>query len=210
MRKRQVQYPGTPRRRRQIIEAALACFNEAGFADTTMEDIRKRSKASNGSIYHHFKGKDQLAAAVYLEGIVDFQKGLINELKKHPEAREGVYAIVRYHLRWVSEHAEWARYLFQMRHAGFMADSEESINLENKNFAKEISAFFSRHIRAGKLRNLPVEIIIPIILGPCQEYARFWINRNISTGLDTAAAEFAGAAWQALRADGADWYGTDA
>ena len=82
MRKYRTQYAGTESRRKQIILTALACFVEMGFVDTTMEDIRVRSKSSNGSIYHHFKSKDQLAAAVYLEGIIDYQEGMAAELEK--------------------------------------------------------------------------------------------------------------------------------
>lgn len=199
MRKQRAKCSGTVERRRQIIQAALACFNEMGFVNTTMEDIRIRSRASNGSIYHHFKSKDQLAAAVYLEGLIDYQGGMIDELKKQTQAREGIFAIVRCHLQWVCEHVEWSRYLFRMRHAGFMADQENSIEAENKKFAKEFWAFFSRFIKDGTLRSLPVEIYISLILGPCQEYARYRLNRPVETDLDTAAVEIAEAAWQALR-----------
>ncbi|MBO0795388.1 MAG: helix-turn-helix transcriptional regulator, partial [Ktedonobacteraceae bacterium] len=37
-------------RRQAILEAALACFASKGFTETTMEDIRKLSGASMGSI----------------------------------------------------------------------------------------------------------------------------------------------------------------
>ncbi|MHB8158846.1 MAG: TetR/AcrR family transcriptional regulator [Desulfocucumaceae bacterium] len=199
MRKQRTKCSGTVERRRQILQAALACFNEMGFVQTTMEDIRISSKASNGSIYHHFKSKDQLAAAVYLEGIIDYQGGMIDELKNCTQAREGIYAIVRYHLRWVSEHLEWSRFLLRMRHAGFMADKEYSIEAENKKFAKEFWAFFSRLIKDGTLRSLPVELYISLILGPCQEYARYRLNRPVEADLDMAVAEISEAAWQALR-----------
>lgn len=199
MKKQQVKCSRNPERRRQIIQAALACFNETGFVNTTMEDICTRSGASNGSVYHHFKSKDQLAASVYLEGIIDYQAGMTSELAKHPEAREGIYAIVRYHLNWASEHAEWARYLFEMRHAGFMAGSEDFIKAENKKFAGEIRGYFSRHIKAGTLRNLPVELYISLILGPCQEFIRCRLGRPAGTELNSALSEIAEAAWQALR-----------
>ncbi|MHB8916947.1 MAG: TetR/AcrR family transcriptional regulator [Desulfocucumaceae bacterium] len=199
MRKQNIKCSGTAERRRQIIQAALACFGEMGFVNTTMEDIRIRSKASNGSIYHHFKSKDQLAAAVYIEGIIDYQAGLIDELKKHPQAREGIYEIVRYHMQWVSEHVEWSRYLFQMRHAGFMTDTEDSIKAENKRFSREFWAYFSRHIEDGTLRSLPVELYISLILGPCQELYRIRLSRPVAAELNTAVVEIAEAAWQALR-----------
>ena len=34
-----------------------------------------RARASIGSIYHHFRSKEQLAAALYVEGLRDYQEG---------------------------------------------------------------------------------------------------------------------------------------
>lgn len=200
MKKRRSPYAGTKARQRQIIRAALACFNEVGFVDTTMEDIRLRSGASNGSIYHHFKSKDQLAAALYLQGIIDYQTGLIEELGKHTEAREGIRAVVRFHLTWVRDHPDWSRYLFQMRHAGFMADTEDSIRAANKAFAEEVGSCFEKHVEAGTLRSMPSAVFISLLLGPCQEFARQWLARPVVEELEAAIAEIAEAAWQALRA----------
>ena len=201
MKKQRTQYKGTQQRRRQIIEAALSCFNEMGFVDTTMEDIRVRSGASNGSIYHHFKSKDQLAAEVYLEGIIDYQKGMLEELSMQQQAREGIYAIVGYHLRWVSENNEWARYLFTMRHAGFMKETEKPIKEENAKFVKGFGEFFRRHIDQGTLRSLPGELYISLLLGPCQEFARHWLTRPICFDLNLVINEIASAAWNALKTE---------
>ena len=55
------------RRKREILEAALACFGELGYEKTTLAEIRARSEASTGSIYHHFRSKEHLFAALYLE-----------------------------------------------------------------------------------------------------------------------------------------------
>jgi hypothetical protein len=59
-------------RRRQILDAALRCFNQSGLAETKMGDICTEAGVSTGSVYHHFAGKDQLAAALYLEGSRDY------------------------------------------------------------------------------------------------------------------------------------------
>ena len=200
MPKRRSNYTGTETRRRQIIQAALECFNEMGLVDTTMGDIRTRSRASNGSIYHHFKSKDQLAAAVYLDGILDYQTGMIAALEEETDARKGIYGIIRYHLTWVQDHPDWARYLFQMRHAGFMGgEAESSITEANRTFSAGLGRFLSIQVEAGLLRTLPRELYIAILLGPCQELARLWLSGSEGVDLETAVEEIAEAAWQALR-----------
>ena len=47
-------------RRTQIIEAAIACFIERGYTNTSMSDIIKASGLSSGSIYSHFTGKEDI------------------------------------------------------------------------------------------------------------------------------------------------------
>ena len=47
-------------RRAQIIEAAVSCFLESGYTNTSMSDIIKASGLSSGSIYSHFSGKEDI------------------------------------------------------------------------------------------------------------------------------------------------------
>ena len=47
-------------RRAQIIEAAIDCFLERGYINTSMSDIIKASGLSSGSIYSHFSGKEDI------------------------------------------------------------------------------------------------------------------------------------------------------
>lgn len=47
-------------RRTQIIEAAVSCFLEKGYTNTSMSDIIKASGLSSGSIYSHFSGKEDI------------------------------------------------------------------------------------------------------------------------------------------------------
>ena len=47
-------------RRAQIIEAAIDCFLEHGYTNTSMSNIIKASGLSSGSIYSHFSGKEDI------------------------------------------------------------------------------------------------------------------------------------------------------
>ena len=203
MTKQRGQYRGTEQRRREIIDAALACFTQTGYVSATMADIRQRSGASNGSVYHHFKSKEQLAAQVYLTGIVEYQAGLTRELARCREPREGIHALVRYHLHWVRDHADWARFLVRMRHADFMTSAESSIGVANARFTAELGSFFRRHVTEGTLRRLPAELYIALILGPCQEIARHWLLAGRAVDLELTVRELGESAWKAVRAPAA-------
>src|SRR4051812_40505721 len=100
-------------RRSEIMDAALACFGERGYEETTIEEIRARSGASVGSIYHHFGGKDRIADALYTEALRDYQSGFL-DLLRH-DAERAIKGVVRHHLRWVEANPELARFLLADR-----------------------------------------------------------------------------------------------
>jgi AcrR family transcriptional regulator len=185
-------------RRREIIQAALACFSERGFTDTSLADIRRMSKASTGSIYHHFKGKEQLAAEVYLEGIREYQAGFVDALEEQQGAREGIHAVVNFHLRWVEAHPDWTLYLFQRRHADFMASSKEEFYRLNTQFMRRCFKWFSRQVEAGALRRLPLDLYISVLIGPCMEHTRWYLAGHASMPMDQAIEALSSAAWRAL------------
>jgi AcrR family transcriptional regulator len=49
----------------RILDAATEVFSKRGFSGATMADIVDLSRASIGSIYHHFGGKKELFLAIY-------------------------------------------------------------------------------------------------------------------------------------------------
>ncbi len=191
----------TPARRKQIIHAALACFTELGFAQTSMADIRRRSNASTGSIYHHFKSKEQLAAEVYLEGIRDYQKGFLTALEREHGARNGIFAVIRYHLQWVSEHPDWTRYLFQKAHATFMASAADVFTGLNAEFMKRCAQWLGAHVKAGTVRRLAPDMYVAILLGPLMEYTRLYLAGQTCTPMEFAIEELASNAWKCLEAE---------
>lgn len=48
----------------EILDAALACFSERGFAATRMEDIARRAGISKGTIYLYFDSKESVFKAL--------------------------------------------------------------------------------------------------------------------------------------------------
>ena len=198
-RKTYARHKGSGKRQEKIIRAAQACFAECGFANTTMEDIRLRSGASNGSIYHHFSNKEGLAAAIYVEVMTEYQQKILAALERNPGARAGITAVVESHLDWVSEKPEQAKYLMEMRHADFMAPAEDALASANENFAMGFFKWIKPNLKSGKLRRVDPIMFISLVLGPCQEYVRNWLGGDTVTDMAGAKKELARAAWLVLR-----------
>ncbi len=189
----------TKKRRKEIIDAALLCFNELGYNNTGLTDICKRSHASIGSVYHLFKSKEQLAAEIYLEGIRDYQAGYIKALEKETGAEKGIFCIIKYHLQWVDANKDWSSYLFQMRHAEFMNPIEEEFAKLNSEFMGRVSNWFRTQIENKSIRRQPADLYPAILMGPCQEFTRMYLSGNSKTKIDIAIKELADAAWRSLK-----------
>lgn len=192
----------TARRERPaaILQAALECFTEKGFTATTIEEIRQRSGASIGSIYHHFGGKEGLAAELYVEGLRSYQAGFLQVLERHPgDAEAAIRALVRHHLRWVERSPELAQFLMNRRETELLRATEARVRELNRGFFPRVTGWFERHARAGSLRPLPPDLLEPVLLGPCQEFSRLWLAGRTRSSLRRAQAELAEATWNAVR-----------
>ncbi|MEX0676245.1 MAG: helix-turn-helix domain-containing protein [Pirellulales bacterium] len=189
-------------RRRTILEAALACFARVGFAATTMADIRREARASIGSIYHHYNGKEQLAAALFVEGLRDYQQSLLAEMKRVQSgrgvARRSVAAIVGHYLRWVAAHPDWARYLLEMGQSPFVAEMRDEVERMNRQFFGELKERLQAHVDAGELARLPLSLQLAILVGPARDFARQWL-RGAEVDIKQAGRVLAEAAWKSLR-----------
>jgi AcrR family transcriptional regulator len=56
-------------RRQQILDAALQCFLQFGYAKTSMDDVARRANLSRPLIYLKFKSKQDLVRGIYLDFI---------------------------------------------------------------------------------------------------------------------------------------------
>lgn len=72
-------------RRRQVLDAAAACFGRSGFHGASMAEISKAAGMSAGHIYNYFDNKDAIIAA-FVEENVERVSALMRdfELKEDP------------------------------------------------------------------------------------------------------------------------------
>ena len=188
-------------RPREILDAALVCFDERGYDATTIEEIRARSGASVGSIYHHFGGKEQIAAAIYLESLRDYQAGFL-ALLEHGLPERTIKALVRHHMRWVEANPARARFLNaprQLDGRGGDARRHADVQAMNRDAFARVEAW--RRTHADALRPASVDVFYAVVIGPAQEASRHWLAGRTKTPLRRLERELADAAWRAIKGD---------
>ena len=186
-------------RRRQILEAALRCFAEQGYEATTLGDIRERSGASTGSIYHLFASKEEIAGAVYVDGLGRYQDGFLAALARRSTAESTVRACVEYYLGWVEDNERLARFILHTRQAELVPKVKEELRSMNRAFFGKIAEIVVRYVEGGQIKDMPRELFHAQVMGPAHEYARTWLAGRRKVPLRDASRLLADAAWDALR-----------
>jgi AcrR family transcriptional regulator len=165
-----------------------------------MEDIRRRVGASNGSLYHHAKSKQQLAAELYVQTLAEYIDGFIATLGTALLPRELVAAAVAYELDYAVTRPERARYLFDaVAQPEVLAYVVDEIAELNQRLVRHLTALALPHVAGGTIALLPPEIVVAIVLGPARLVARKWLTHRWTLDHGYVADVLGDAAWRAVR-----------
>jgi AcrR family transcriptional regulator len=204
-----VNYPSgaAPARvRKRILVAALRCFVDRGYEQTTVAQIRLDSGVSNGALFHHFPTKEAIADALYVEGIASFQEG-VREIVRQPPPRSllaAVRAVIGHQLAWTEQHADLARFIYERGHPDFDSTGGAAVGALNRSLAAEIRQWMAPLAERGLIRPVPMLVVTAIVNGPAHAIARRWLAGQVHEPLTSYADVLAGAACAGLSADGAE------
>jgi AcrR family transcriptional regulator len=178
-------------RRQSILDAALDSFDATG--GTAIDEVKARSGASVGSIYHHFGGKDGIAAALYVEILRGYQQGFVLALRSAAGAEAGIKALVRHHLRWVERHPAEARFLLE---SGAGAAAGDELRALNRELFTHVEAWLARQ---EAIRPVGRDVFYAVVIGPAQEASRHWLAGRMKS-LRRLEPDLTEAAWRAIKA----------
>ncbi len=191
--------PARRSRRQDLLDAALACFDELGYAATTIEMIRDRAGASIGSLYHHFDGKQSLANILYLDLLTSYQSGFLEALRGAATAEDGIVTVVKHHLGWAENRPDAARFLLEQSHLERTLSNADELPSLNRQFYADVENWFKEQIVGGTIRPLSADLSYALWLGPAQEFSRQFLSGRSRSRPTLVTGVFADAAWQALK-----------
>lgn len=178
-----------------MLAAALDCFTDQGYDQTSVALIRQRSGVSNGALFHHFPNKEAIADALYLEAMVSVQTDYWAALHKKPSSlREAVAGIVGHQLAWVERHPQWAKFLYSRDHLDWAGEAGAKLQSNNKDLAAAYREWLSPFVATGAARELSTPVIVAIVTGPAHAIARRWLAGHLHKSLTDYADDLIDAA----------------
>ncbi|NLF24639.1 MAG: TetR/AcrR family transcriptional regulator [Deltaproteobacteria bacterium] len=188
----------TPRER--ILAAALKLFVEQGYFNTNVPDLSRESKCSVGSIYHNFKNKEEIAAALYQEAISAFRHALDESVGSEEDVEKVIKTVVKSFLEFSEVNHQLSKYMWLCRHNEFISGSiKQPTMIGFDRLGRKLTRVIKSGIRSGKLRDLRANLMWSVLFGIPQGYVRDWLDAPTRTPAPSKVADqLADACWRAL------------
>jgi AcrR family transcriptional regulator len=185
--------------RTRILDAALTCFLELGYEQTTVARIRDRSGVSNGALFHHFPTKDSIADALYVEAIISFQEGLWGLLRRRPRSlRVAVSGAIEHQISWIEANADQARFVYIRGNLDLDSPAGSELEELNRKLADAYQDWMEPLVERGLVRPMSTLVLTAIVTGPTHAIARRWLAGQLAVPLHDYLDELAAAACAAL------------
>ena len=181
--------------RDRIEQAAVRLFVEKGVAETSVRDIARAVGLSEGALYRHFEGKDELVWKAFERHYVAFGATLQALAENEPTARGKVAAMIRGFCRAHDENPTLFKFLLFIQH-GQLSKVERGaptpVNVVRSVLDKAIA---SRELPAQR-PDLATALVFGVVLQPVTfaAYGRLPLN------LGSMCERLVAASWAALTA----------
>lgn len=183
-------------RRQDILDAALDVFLERGFDGATLAQIRARSGASTGSIYHFFKGKADIAATLLVMATSGWASQSSPEATP-ADARAMISGSVEGFLRWGSDNPKLFAFMDDLLARSSASAEFEPVAALLSDGRRRASELYALWAKAGLVRPISWDLAYALIMGPAYAVLRSRSQRRLD---DADIAIIVDAAWEAVRA----------
>jgi AcrR family transcriptional regulator len=133
-------------------------------------------RASNGSFFHVFASKKELAGALFLNVLQAYHAAILLALDPSLTAKDGIARLIRTHLDWVVNHRREARYLFEISRSEWAEEFRDAQRAENARFSDGIERWRAPLIARGELLPMTPVLFLSQIIGPAQIFCRAWLS----------------------------------
>lgn len=183
--------------RDRILEAATNLFLAQGVDSTSVAELCRAAGVSNGSFFHHFPTKEELALEITIVLRREYWDYLLAVMEPCTDPMEGVAAVIRAAFEYQRKFPQ--RYeLGRSYGAVWMRDAEQRLRDDNAPYRGRAGAWIAAHAAAGRLPYLLPEIYGALLFGSAH-----WILQNAHSGaaptdLDLAADQLVQSVQKAL------------
>jgi AcrR family transcriptional regulator len=184
--------------RRSVLRHALTLFNANGVEATTIDDLKRASGQSVGTIYHHFKNKEGVVGALFFAAFDDQSRAIAERVEGLVDGHAVVDALIRAYAQWITEQPQCAHFVFLARETVSQGPYAADLHQRLLDRYRPIDEALARDAEAGRILPLPADLVPALVLGAVEFYARGWLAGRRQATPASHAPRFATSAWRSL------------
>jgi len=144
-------------KKERILEAATRLFALKGFCQTAVWEVAKEAGVAQGTVFHHFKSKEQLLAAIWEGLLKDYLAGIREVSSREGTGWEAIEGVLRFSQEFRKGHPE--PLAVALRETGADARMDSSLQIFFKGLMDHVlevkEKCILRGIADGSIREVP-------------------------------------------------------
>lgn len=181
----------------RVIAAALQLFSQRGYFSTTVPDMARAAQVSVGSIYHHFKDKEDVARAVYFDLIERLQQGLAEIAQRHSSAHDRCRAVIEMLFALTESDRDAMDFMLYAKHRDFLP-SERPV-CSSKPF-ETLRRFVEEGMAGDEIRRMDVMVATSSLFGGAIRLITARLDGLLAEPLPERADAVWSCAWRSVAA----------
>lgn len=159
-------------KREQILETALELFTEHGFRGTSTAEISKQAGVATGTLFHHFKSKEELIEELYLGAKTDLADYLQAACTDANGMEEKIKRLWFAYVNWAISHESQYRFFKHCEASPYIGESVREKGMAKFAFIiEDFSALVSE--RGDKVSGMT---LLDIFAGAMDGFIRHLLN----------------------------------
>lgn len=183
--------------RDRVLATALELFTRKGYFNTSMRDITRESGVSTGSIYHYFRDKEGVAAALYQSLIERMRSEFDAIMQGHESAREQCRAVIALLFRIAEQEPQVMSFMLYIKHREFLPEERpvcSSVPFE------QMRRMVRRGMERGEIRVCDLQVASTCLFGGAIRMITSHLDGILERPLGSYLEEVWECSWRAVAA----------
>ncbi|MFD2515085.1 TetR/AcrR family transcriptional regulator [Pontibacter locisalis] len=182
-------------KREKLLQTTLELIANQSIQATPMSQIAKESGVATGTIYHHFKSKEEIVQEIYLSSKKEFQQVIQANLHAAAGIKAQFYSLWSGIYEYYINNPLLFRFVQQVNYSPYI---NEATREEGRVYYQDAYKFFETGIMSGHFRKMEVMLISELIHGNISTLVELQLNGMLadSNNQVKSAIDFS---WNAIR-----------
>ena len=163
-------------KRDQILTTTLDLVSELGLHEASISLIIKKSDVAAGTIYHHFKNKEDLIDTLYSELKEEMGKAIIQNIDEQLNYKEKFFLIWKNLFSFYTDNPKKFEFIEHYANSPLVRKEIKEINQRHYQAAID---FIESGVHLGVLRNMPIDLLINLVFGNISTLTRMILMEEI-------------------------------